>query len=299
MPEQTISFSQYQLWKSCPKRWNLKYVRGIRKDQPSVSAIFGTAMHETLQEYLTVMYEQTIAHADNLNLNEMLKVKIYDQYKTILTENNNIHFSTSAELSDYYLDGVQILEYFKKNRSTIFPKKNYELVGIELPIEIIASETNKHVKMIGFLDVVVKDTALNKIYIYDFKTSTRGWGKYQKGDPVKVSQLVLYKKFFSQQYECPPENIEIEYLILKRKIEQDAQYPAMLKRVQRFAPPSGTIKLKQIGVELSTFVNSVFKEDGSYNIDIAYPPIAGHNANNCRFCEFRDDEINCPRNERI
>jgi hypothetical protein len=297
--QQKISFSQYQMWKACPKRWKLKYVDGIRKSEPSVAAIFGTAMHEALQEYLTTLYTQSVSVADKLNLNKLLMDKIYEQYKQLLIENGNVHFSTNSELSEYYNDGVQILDYFKKNRNSIFPKKNFKLVGIEMPIEILATEKNKNVKIVGFLDVVVHDTQQNKFYIYDFKTSTRGWGKYQKGDLVKISQLVLYKKFFSEQYDCKPENIEIEYLILKRKIDENAEYGSMKKRIQRFSPPSGVIKLKQIGVEIANFINAGFEEDGSYKLDVIHPAIAGFNNSNCKFCEFKDDEINCPKKERL
>jgi len=299
MTERKISFSQYQMWKACPKRWKLKYMDGLRKDEPSVAALFGTAMHETLQSYLTELYNNSARAADSMDLNLMLKTKLYEQYKQLLTENNGVHFSTSAELSEYYVDGVEILNYFKKNRNSIFPKKHFKLIGIELPIDFLVTEKNSNVKIIGFLDIVVHDTALNKYYIYDLKTSVRGWGKYQKGDSVKVSQLVLYKNFFSKQYNIPVENVEIEYIILKRKIEEDAEYASMKKRIQHFSPPSGTVKLKQINAELSTFVTTVFNEDGSYNTDNKYMAVGGFNNNNCRFCEYRDDEENCPKKERL
>ena len=299
MPENKISFSQYQLWKACPKHWKLKYIDGIRKDDPSVSAIFGTAMHETLQEYLTAMYENSVSIADKLNLNEMLREKIHNLYKDALIKNDNVHFSNNNELSEYYTDGISILDYFKKNRNSVFPKKHFKLIGIELPIDITVTEKNENIKIVGFLDVVVHDTEQNSFYIYDFKTSTRGWGKYQKGDPVKVSQLVLYKKFFAEQYKHNPDNIKIEYLILKRKIDENAEYSAQKKRIQRFAPPSGTIKMKQIGMELTNFVTSVFNDDGSYNTSISYPAVGGFNNTNCKFCEFKDDEINCPKKERL
>ena len=287
------------MWKNCPKRWKLKYIDNIRKDEPSVAALFGTAMHEVLQEYLTTMYNESVLSANEMNLNQMLKDKIKSQYKEILTENNNVHFSNTTELSEYYEDGVEILKYFKKNRDSIFPKKNYELVGIELPIKHIATPSNENVKMIGFLDIVVKDTLTNKHYIYDFKTSTRGWGNYQKNDKTKISQLILYKKYFSEQYGCDPSSIEIEYLILKRKVDPDAQYAAMMKRIQRFRPPNGTIKLKQAGNEISDFVSTVFNNDGSYNLEIGYPAVAGFNNSNCKFCEFKDDEHLCNKKERI
>lgn len=287
------------MWKACPHRWRLKYVNNIRKDEPSVAALFGTAMHEVLQEYLSVMYNESIVKADELNVNDMLRNKLKSQYKELLVENGNVHFSTTTELSDYYQDGVAILQYFKKNRNTIFPKKNYELVGIEVPIDMQASLKNPNVKISGFLDIVVKDTILNKIYIYDFKTSVKGWGNYQKNDKVKVSQLVLYKKYFAEQYNCDLNSIDISYLILKRKIQEDALYSAMTKRIQKFKPANGTLSIKKITNEIDKFVEHVFNEDGTYKENIPYPAIAGFNNSNCRFCEYKDSEELCNKKERI
>lgn len=299
MADKTISFSQFQMWKSCPRRWKLKYADNIRKDEPSVAALFGTAMHEVLQEYVTILYNDNVSKANELNMNELLRNKIKQHYKEILTENNNVHFSNTSELSEYYEDGVEILNFFKKNREAIFPKKNYELVGIEMPIERVASDKNQNIKMIGFLDVVIKDNSTGKYYIYDFKTSTKGWGNYQKNDKVKISQLILYKKYFAEQYNCDVSTIEVEYIILKRKINENAEYPSMKHRIQRFKPASGTLKLKQVSNEINKFVATVFNEDGSYNLDIVYPAIAGFNSANCRFCEFKDDYDLCNKLERI
>lgn len=294
-----ISFSQFHMWKTCPRRWKLKYIDKVGTDEPGVAALFGTAMHETLQEYLDVLYNKSVSEANSLNLNENLKNKIYQQYKQLLSENNNIHFSTSAELSEYYEDGVRILTYFKKNRDSVFPKKHYELVGIEMPIDRIASPKNPNVKILGYLDIVIRDTKLNKYYIYDFKTSTRGWGDYQKGDKVKISQLVLYKKYFAEQYGCNLSDIDVEYLILKRKIDENAEYAAMTRRIQRFKPANGTISVNQISNQIDSFISSAFKESGDYNTDINYVAVAGFNNSNCRFCEFKNDDTYCPKNERL
>lgn len=299
MADKTISFSQFQMWKSCPRRWKLKYADNIRKDEPSVAALFGTAMHEVLQEYVTILYNDSVSKANELNMNELLRNKIKQHYKEILTENNNVHFSNTSELSEYYEDGVEILNFFKKHREAIFPKKNYELVGIEMPIERVASDKNENIKMIGFLDVVIKDNSTGKYYIYDFKTSTKGWGNYQKNDKVKISQLILYKKYFAEQYNCDVSTIEVEYIILKRKINENAEYASMKHRIQRFKPASGTLKLKQVSNEINKFVTTVFNEDGSYNLNILYPAIAGFNSANCRFCEFKDDYDLCNKLERI
>ena len=59
----------------------------------------------------------------------------------------------------------------------------------------------------------------NKFTIIDLKTSTRGWTSKNKKDEEKQFQLLLYKKFFAEQYNIPIENIDIEFMIIvKRKL---------------------------------------------------------------------------------
>ena len=45
-----------------------------------------------------------------------------------------------------------------------------------------------------------------------------GWNKWQKRDKNKTQQLLLYKQFYSQQYNHPVDKIEVEYFIVKRKL---------------------------------------------------------------------------------
>jgi len=182
MTDRKISFSQYQMWKGCPHRWKLNYIDKIAKNEPSVAALFGTAMHEVLQEYIKCIYDSSIAEANKMDLNEILQSGIKHEYKKMLMEYNNTHFSTEDELKEYYTDGVQILNWFKAHRADFFLKKDYELVGIELPINIVPLDSHPSVRLVGFLDLVLRNIKTGDIYIYDFKTSSKGWGKYQKTD---------------------------------------------------------------------------------------------------------------------
>jgi hypothetical protein len=70
----------------------------------------------------------------------------------------------------------------------------------------------------GYLDVVLYHEPTNKIKIIDIKTSRQGWSKKEKSDENKQFQLIAYKKYFSELYNVPIENIEIEFMIVKRKI---------------------------------------------------------------------------------
>ena len=48
-----ISYSQLSMYKQCPHRWKLHYKDKISQREPSIYMIFGTAIHEIIQKYLT------------------------------------------------------------------------------------------------------------------------------------------------------------------------------------------------------------------------------------------------------
>ena len=64
--ERKISYSQYAMYSTCPKHWELAYVKDLRTFSQSIHTIFGTAFHETLQNYLTVMFEQSVTKANQI-----------------------------------------------------------------------------------------------------------------------------------------------------------------------------------------------------------------------------------------
>ena len=59
-----ISYSQYSQYATCPKRWKLNYIDKRGTYSQSIYTLFGTAMHEVLQSYLTIMYEESAAAAE-------------------------------------------------------------------------------------------------------------------------------------------------------------------------------------------------------------------------------------------
>ena len=63
-----ISYSQLSMYNECPLRWKLNYVDKLRIFESSIHLLFGTAMHEVLQTYLEIMYNDSIKNADKLPL---------------------------------------------------------------------------------------------------------------------------------------------------------------------------------------------------------------------------------------
>ena len=294
--ERKISYSQFSMYSQCPKHWELAYAKNLRTFSQSIHTVFGTAMHETLQHYLTVMYSDSVKAADAIDIHGYLKDQMYSIYKEAV-EKMGEHFSNKFELGEFYEDGIAIIDFFKRKRSLYFSRKNEELIGIETPIYHPVNETNDKVMMLGYLDVVVRDKRTDTITIIDIKTSTRGWNKYQKADKTKTSQLVLYKKYFAEQYGFDVEDIDIKYMIVKRKLIDGAMFPQ--KRITEFSPASGKPTRNKLTKDIELFVDNSFNVDGSYNLNKKYPAIAGKNNKHCKWCEFKDQPDLCARAERI
>jgi len=293
----TISYSQFAMWSSCPRKWKLNYIDRTRFGGPSIHTVFGTSFHEVLQWYLNTMYRESIKVADQLNLAECLQEQMTQNYMMSVIDNNHEHFSNATQLQEFYQDGVAILDWVKKHRSDYFTNKGYELVGIEMPLYVQASESNEHVYMNGFIDLVLRDIEEDRIIIIDIKTSTKGWNQYAKADKIKTSQLVLYKSYFAKQYGFDEDKIDVKYFIVKRKLIDGFMYPQ--KRVQEFAPASGRITRKKLTTDIDTFVSTCFNADGSYNTTAEYPAIGDKGLKNCKYCEFADKEELCPKANRI
>jgi len=296
--DRTISYSQFSMWSTCPHKWKLTYVDKLKLGEPSIHTVFGSAMHETVQWWLHVMYTKSAKEAEKIDLAGCLQEQMTQHYMmSVQDQCNGNHFSNSTELQSFYEDGVEILKWLVKNRGKYFSTRTHELVGIEMPLYIQASDTNERVIMNGFLDMVFRNVVTDRILILDLKTSTRGWGATDKANKIKASQLVLYKSYFAKQYGYDEEKIDIQYFIVRRKLIEGFAYPQ--KRVQLFTPASGKPTRNKLAKEIESFVAAGFNADGSYKEDGTFPAIGGKNYSNCKYCEFSKLENFCTKSNRI
>ena len=276
-----ISYSQLSMFSECPQRWKLNYIDKLRVFETNIHLIFGTAMHEVIQTWLEVMYHDSIKNANKLNLEQRLHDKLIEGFKKAKEEEGK-EPCTLEQLREFFQDGVNILDFVKKRRADYFSKRGYKLIGCEVPIDV---DLKKNVKMVGYLDLVILDEFHNTIKIYDIKTSTQGWNKWMKKDENKTQQLLLYKQFYSKQYNHPIDKIEVEYFIVKRKLWENAMFPQ--KRVQKFSPASGTVSMNKVAKRLNTFLDLAFDDEGN-RISENIIPTPSKKA--CRWCEFNQTE---------
>ena len=274
-----ISYTQVSMFNQCPHRWKLNYIDKIAVRESSIHLIFGTAMHEVLQNYFTIMYEHSAKMADEFDSETFLYTRLTETFKKE-KESCEVFNITQEEMIEFYQDGLTILDWFKKHRGEYFTKRGYKLIGCEIPVDL---DISNNVKWIGYLDLVIHDTIHDVIKIYDIKTSTKGWNKWMKTDKNKTDQLLYYKKFYSKQYNHPIDKIEVEYFIVKRKLYENVDWPQ--KRVQKFAPASGTPSINKAMNNLKVFLMAAFDDKGNH-LDKEQP--TNGSKKNCRFCEYRN-----------
>ena len=286
--QKNISYSQMSMYRKCPHQWATQYKEGHKRFNSSIHTVFGTAIHETIQHYLDVMYDKSAVAADRIDLDEYFNEIYIKEYKKEIKANNGEHFSSAVEMREFYEDGLAILKYFKSKRGSYFSKRKTHLVGCELPIVIPPNPSFPNTVYMGYLDIVLYNENTNNFTIIDLKTSTRGWKDKEKKNEEKQYQILLYKEFFSKQYNIPTQNIEVEFLILKRKLYENLDFAQ--KRIQSFRPAAGKIKLSRANKAINEFINECFTTTGEYK-ERSFDK--NPSKYNCGFCVYKDDTELC------
>ena len=269
-----VSFSQYSTFLKCPHKWYLDYVKNLRVKDDNINTTFGTAIHHAFQTYLTSLYKEGVGIADSLDVKKLFLDKFNEEIKKVKDVNEE-------EFTDFIFDGNDIIDTFCKsaNRLKYFPTKDYELVGIEIPLEI---PIKNNVEFVGFIDIVLKERDKEYYRIIDFKTSSNGWNSYMKEDVSKLAQLHLYKSVYSKKFNVPLNNIEVEFFIVKRKLYENASFPQ--SRIQVFKPSAGPTIIKESIKSFVEFLDYGFTQEGNYNEVNEYIKIPGKAKKNCKYC---------------
>lgn len=297
-----VSFSQFEMFTKCPKRWELKYVKKIGKFLPSIHLVFGTAMHQCVQKYVTDVLEGVIKDANEVDYAPILASKMKSELDELTKtwekkepNRDDYTFTSKTELRKFFLDGMEIINYIKrdKHRKKYFDKRTYDMVAVELPIKTKIID-DYDVNILMFIDTVLFNKENDTYTIIDYKTSTKSWGKYQKEDKLKLSQALIYKMFFSKVFDIELSKVESKFLVLKREVNQDM----FEGHTQVVNPSQGKPSLNKVTTLLEFMVKFAFNKDGSYKSNVTYPAIGGSSHKNCKFCEFRDTE-HCPATNRL
>lgn len=282
-----VSYSQYTTWANCPHAWKLRYVDGHKFDDSSINTVFGTAMHESIQNWLDTLYNKSESLAKTVYLHDTFKDRLLELFKenTSVAENGEkIFLADKKTLMEFYEQGCSILTYIQNNYRKIFPTANTKLFAIEYELN---AEIKNGVKYVGFIDIVTHNTVTNKYVLYDLKTSRSGWTQDQKSDPNKVGQLLLYKKFFADQMNISEDSISVEFVILKRFVAENTQFH--IPRVSKFEPPNKTPSLRKNWERFQKFIDTCFDDEGAHIPEQTATP----SKDACKWCIYKSKSDLC------
>jgi len=294
IPHKHVSFSQFSMYSQCPKKWFLSYVLKLGTRPPSIHMTFGTAFHEVLQEYLIENHNNKFKNKNEIDFSIELKNRIKEVYKKDFT-NYGKHFSTSLELTEFWEQGVSILNHIRSSHNLYYNRDNWSLLGVEVPLMIKIIDSEEPLYFILFIDLLFYDKENNKLVIDDIKTSGKGWSSYSKKDKIKTSQVLLYKSFLAKSLNIDSQDIDCRFTIVRR-ITDGYDFP--VSRVQIFKPAQSKKSVENSIIEFKTFIKKVFDKQGNARQDILYPALTGNNCFNCNYCEFKDRFDLCPEEAR-
>jgi len=279
----TISFSQLDMYTSCPLKWYLSNVKRLKYDDPSIHMLYGSAFHKLLFKWLRKFYEESSRKAGELDFHAMLLQYMQEEFRSIVKNVKDKSFTSAPELSEFHGYGMECMKYLIKHRGAYFSKRGYELIGLEYPL-IMKSEFNPNLGLIIMIDILLYNIQNKIYYLKDVKTSMRGWDKEKKGDPSTKNQLLLYKKALCDVYQLSPEEINTEYMIFRNTVPENSEFP--VKRIQIVSPANGKNSMNKFSNTMKEFIENCFLPDGSRNPDISRYAKTTNNQS-CRWCPYK------------
>ena len=100
--QKSISYSQLSMYTNCPHKWSLQYKDGHYTSEASIHMTFGTALHETLQHYITTIYEISGAEADRIDLETYFEERFRETYLKDYKSNKKVHFSDPVQMKEFF-----------------------------------------------------------------------------------------------------------------------------------------------------------------------------------------------------
>lgn len=263
-----VSFSEIKQWKDCGWRHKLLYIDKIGTFEDSPHLHYGTIIHDAVESLLkngTVDFESVKRQIEKtwddfgFDSNDFI---VLQENKATLQGWKYKH-NSSKNWVEWSNACLKRLPSFLEES---FP--NYSLFNAEEQLFEDIEFNNKKFK--GYIDCILKvpTSKGDKYWIIDWKTSSaRGWSRSKQQDLSYLSQLVLYKHFWSKKHNIPLNKINCAFVLLK-KVKKSEKTCQLIKVPT--GPKTMEKSLKLMRSMLKTIAQQRYLK----------------NRNSCMFCEF-------------
>lgn len=256
-----ISFSEVSDWISCAFKHKLKHVQKIEIPEESEHLIYGSVIHDAIEDYLNG------GELNAENTASILRPQLMALEK----------FKTQENIVDEFCESLkpifnELPNFLKTNLS------NFEIVEAEHQLqESLEAKPGRYFK--GFIDAIFKIKKLNKItgeeeieyIVADWKSSTKAWDNSKKKDLDKQMQMILYKYFWCRKMNIDESIVKCAWVVLKRNAKENEHIdiiyvPSEKEDIER--------SLKRVSQMITTLDKGIFLK----------------NRNSCRFCPYANTE---------
>lgn len=191
-----LSYSSITTFLSCPAYWERKYILK-EKTYSSPELVFGSALHGTLEEYLTTK--------GNL-------LETWDKnWKDTLADTERGEVVWGADTpEEHYNEGVRMLNHPAIQAGIEAIHAQYEGGEIEQKVELRVPGVP--VPIVGYIDVILRDGIPA-----DFKTSSRSWNQERAQSEL---QSLFYLAALNQAGEIIPGWKFKHFIFVKTKTPQ-------------------------------------------------------------------------------
>jgi len=226
--EKHISFSSLKDWHSCPYKFKLYKVDGIRSFLGNEHTAFGNAMH-TIAEHKLLGKEPFEKTWEEFFEQEFIK-----GLKECKENGADLNAFNKDLINQMRFQGKELIPLIYPGLKKYFG--NFDIIGTEIKIELPIEKFEK-IDFLGYIDLAIITQEERRVHILDYKTTSWGWDNTRKAKAITGYQLALYKHFFSKMLEVDPENIDCHFCLLKRIGKK------LDKRVEPFKITTGKKKI--------------------------------------------------------
>ena len=190
-----LSYSSISLYLSCPEAWRRKYV----ENEPTIASpalVFGSAIHNTVEEYIAGDHNGTIVDLWSMHWENALK-------------RDTVEWGSSTP-EHHFNEGYRILrdESIVDELSNIKVQRDADgIAAVEKKVEL--NVPGVPLPMIGYIDIITEDGIPG-----DFKTSARSWSANKAANEM---QPLFYLAALNQLGIAVPEWKFRHYTIVKTK----------------------------------------------------------------------------------
>lgn len=256
-----VSYSEVSEWARCSWKHKLKHVDKITQDEPSPYLVFGSALHEACESLLQHRKYDL----------DKLKTQLSDEWEKHKTHDSFIKWSLQKATAE----AIDILSEILPFMDQTFPNwKLFETAEIKIYSPIAS---NPDIFFKGYIDFVitVPSSRGDTFWILDWKTSSRGWFRDKKSDPILLSQIVLYRHHFTAMQNIDELDAKCGYIVLNRGGKSGNK----CELVKVAAGPVTVLRaLKMVENAVTSIKRGIaIKNKGD----------------NCKYCEFKETTL-CP-----